>query len=73
MWRGRPRPRISPTSILCLVMPKSEPKQKSAFESLVESITRFREEARERMTQEEFHQADEEVHLLACKVRASRI
>jgi len=53
-------------------MPKSAPKPKSAMETLVESMVRLREEARQRMSEEEFRKADEKFHQLANKVRASR-
>jgi hypothetical protein len=53
-------------------MAKPAPKSKSAFDTLVESVTRLRTEARDRMSEEEFRQADEKVHQLANKVRASR-
>jgi hypothetical protein len=53
-------------------MAKSAPKSKSAFDTLVESVTRLRAEAKERMSEEEFRQADEKVHQLANEVRASR-
>ena len=55
-----------------LSMTKSVPKSRSALDILVESVTRIRAEARERMSEEEFRQADENVHQLANKVRASR-
>jgi len=53
-------------------MPKSPDKAKYVRDSLLETITRFRAEARKRMSEEEFRQADEEVHRIANKVRASR-
>jgi hypothetical protein len=53
-------------------MAKASPKSKSALDTLVESVTRIRNEARERMSDDEFRQADEKVHQLANKVRASR-
>jgi hypothetical protein len=53
-------------------MAKSAAKSKSALDALVESVTRFRAEAKERMSEDEFRQADEKVHQLANKVRASR-
>jgi hypothetical protein len=55
-----------------LAMPKAAPKSKSASDTLVDSVTRLRAEAKERMSEEEFRQADEKVHQLAIKVRASR-
>lgn len=42
------------------------------METLIDSFTRLREEARERMSEEEFRQADEKFHQLANRVRASR-
>jgi hypothetical protein len=53
-------------------MPKAAPKSKSAMDTLVESFTRLRDEAKERMSEDEFRKADEEFHQLANKVRASR-
>jgi len=53
-------------------MGKPASKSKSAFDSLVESVTRVRNEAKERMSEDEFRQADEKFHQLANKVRASR-
>jgi hypothetical protein len=53
-------------------MAKAAPKSKSAFDTLVDSVTRLRAEAKERMSEEEFRQADEKVHQVANKVRASR-
>ena len=53
-------------------MAKAAPKSKSALNTLIESVTRLRDEARERMSEDEFRQADEKVHQLANKVRASR-
>lgn len=42
------------------------------METLVDSFTRLHEEARQRMSEEEFRQADDKFHELANKVRASR-
>jgi hypothetical protein len=53
-------------------MPKSASKSKSALDTLIESVTRIRAEGKERMSEDEFRQADEKVHQLANKVRASR-
>ena len=39
---------------------------------LIDSVMRLRDEARERMSEDEFRQADEKVHQIADKVRASR-
>ena len=53
-------------------MPKSAPESKSARETLIASVTRIREEARQRMSKEEFRHVEEKFHELANKVRASR-
>jgi CII-binding regulator of phage lambda lysogenization HflD len=53
-------------------MAKSGSKSKSAFDTLVESVTRIRAEAKERVSEDEFRQMEEKVHQLANKVRASR-
>jgi len=53
-------------------MAKSATKTKSALETLIDSFSRLREEARQRMPEEEFRQAEENFHKLANKVRASR-
>lgn len=53
-------------------MAKSASKSQSALDTLIESVTRIRAEAKERMSEDEFRQADEKVHQLANKVRASR-
>jgi hypothetical protein len=53
-------------------MAKAAPKSKSAMDTLVESFTRVRDEAKERMSKDEFREADEKFHQLANKVRASR-
>ncbi len=53
-------------------MAKAASKSKSAMDTLVDSFTRLRDEAQDRMSEEEFRQADEEFHQLANKVRASR-
>jgi hypothetical protein len=55
-----------------LQMPKAASKSKSAMDTLVESVTRLRSEAKERMSEEEFRRMEDEVHQLANKVRASR-
>lgn len=54
-------------------MPKPAPKQKSAMDILVDSFSRVVSEAKERMTDEEFRQAEEKVEAIATKVRASRV
>jgi hypothetical protein len=48
---------------------KSKKKKKSAMDLLISSLMRLREEARRRMTTEEFEEADRQVHKLAGKVR----
>jgi hypothetical protein len=53
-------------------MPKSAPKSKSAMDTLIDSVSRIRSEAKERMSEEEFRQVEERFHELANKVRASR-
>ena len=53
-------------------MPKAAAKAKSARETLIETVTRVREEARQRMSEDEFRQVEDKVHELANKVRASR-
>ncbi len=53
-------------------MAKATTKSKSAMDALIESVSRIRAEAKERMSEEDFRQADERVHQLANKVRASR-
>jgi hypothetical protein len=53
-------------------MPKSPSKAKAALDTLVDSVTRIRAEAKERMSEEEFRQVEEKFHQLANKVRASR-
>jgi hypothetical protein len=53
-------------------MAKAAPKSKTALDTLIESVTRIRTEAKKRMSEDEFRQADEKVHQLANKVRASR-
>ena len=53
-------------------MAKAALKSKSALDTLVQSVSRIRDEAKERMSKDEFRQADEKFHQLASKVRASR-
>jgi hypothetical protein len=53
-------------------MAKPETKSKSAMETLVDSVGRLREEAKRRMSEDEFRQAEKKFHELANKVRASR-
>jgi transcription elongation GreA/GreB family factor len=52
-------------------MPKPKAKKKkSAIDTLVDSLMQLREEASQRMTAEEFGEADRQVHELADRVRA---
>ena len=53
-------------------VPKSTKKPKSAMDKLVESFLKLRAEAKERMSEEEFREADRQFHELANKVRARR-
>lgn len=53
-------------------MPKAAAKPKTAQETLIGSVMRIRDEARERLSEGEFRQVEEKVHQLANKVRASR-
>ena len=53
-------------------MPKAAPKSKSALDTLVQSFTRLRDEAKDRMSEDEFREAEKKFHELANKVRASR-
>ena len=53
-------------------MAKTAPKSKSTMDTLIESVTRLREDAKERMSDEDLRRADEKFHQLANKVRASR-
>jgi len=55
-------------------MPKPVPKAKSAMEALVDSFSDLVEEARERMSPEEFRQAEKELDEIVnrAKARASR-
>lgn len=51
-------------------MPKPAPKSKSALDTLIDSVSRIRSEARERMSEEEFREAERKFNELARKVRA---
>jgi hypothetical protein len=51
------------------MMPKPRTKKKSAMDVLVDSFMRLREEARQRMTAEEFEEAERQFRELADKVR----
>lgn len=55
-------------------MPKAAPKSKSAMETLVNSFSDLVEEAKERMSPEEFKQAEKEFDEIInkAKARASR-
>jgi hypothetical protein len=55
-----------------LPMAKSPPKSKSAMDKLVESFSRFRAEAKERMSDEEFRWAEEGFDQIVARVRARR-
>jgi hypothetical protein len=50
----------------------SRPKSKSAMDKLIESFLKLRAEAKERMSEEEFREADRKFNELARKVRARR-
>jgi hypothetical protein len=51
-------------------MPKPKAKKKkSAMDDLIDSFMRLREEARQRMTPEEFEEAERRVHELADRAR----
>jgi hypothetical protein len=51
-------------------MPKSAPKSKSAMETLVDSFSDLVEDARKRMSPEEFRQAEKEFDEIIDKARA---
>jgi hypothetical protein len=53
-------------------MPKSAPKSKSAMDTLVDSFSELVAEAKERMSDEEFRQAEQKFDEIVNKVRASR-
>ncbi len=53
-----------------LYMAKTAPKSKSAMETLVDSFSDLVEEARERMSPEEFQQAEKEFDEIVSKVKA---
>jgi hypothetical protein len=53
-------------------MAKSVNKPKSAMDKLVESFFKLRAEAKERMSEEEFREAERNFNQLARKVRARR-
>ena len=55
-------------------MPKAAPKSKSAMDALVDSFSELVEDARERMTPEEFQKAEKEFDAIIdkAKARASR-
>jgi len=53
-------------------MSKSPPKPKSPLDTLIDSVSRIRAEAKERMSEDEFREVEEKFHQLANKVRASR-
>ncbi len=53
-------------------MAKSAPKPKSAMDALVESFSRVVAEAKERMSPEEFREAERKFDEVVNRVRASR-
>jgi hypothetical protein len=53
-------------------MAKPVTKSKSAMETLVDSFSDLRDEAKQRMSEDEFREAEKKFHELANKVRASR-
>jgi len=53
-------------------MAESAPKSVSAMDKLVESFSRLRAEAKERMSDEEFRRADEGFDRIVARVRARR-
>jgi len=53
-------------------MAKAAPKPKAAMDTLIDSFSRIVSEAKERMSDEEFRQAEEKVEAVVNKVRASR-
>jgi hypothetical protein len=53
-------------------MPKPAAKPKSALDTLIESVSRLRSEAKEQMSEAEFREMEDRVHQLANRVRASR-
>ena len=55
-----------------LAMQKPVAKSKSAMDKLVESFWRLRAEAKERMSDEEFRQAEEGFDRIVARVRARR-
>jgi hypothetical protein len=55
-----------------IVMPKPATKSKSAFDTLVDSVTRLRDDAKERMSEAEFNEAEKKFDEVVNRVRASR-
>lgn len=53
-------------------MAKAEPKSKSAMDKLVDSFSDLVSEAKERMSDEEFRQAEKKFDEIIDRVRASR-
>jgi len=51
-------------------MPKASPKKKSAMDKLVDSFSELREDARNRMSPEEFQQAEKGFDEIVDKIRA---
>jgi outer membrane protein assembly factor BamD (BamD/ComL family) len=54
------------------VMAKAASKSKSALDTLIQSVSLLRSEAKERMSKEEFRQAEEKFDEVVSRVRASR-
>jgi outer membrane protein assembly factor BamD (BamD/ComL family) len=55
-----------------MVMSKPAPKSKSAMDKLVDSFSELVAEAKERMSDEEFRQAEKKFDEIISRVRASR-
>jgi hypothetical protein len=71
MWGVHSCPPKADNTAKLEVMPKRKAanKKKPAMDVLISSFMRLREEARQRMTPEEFEEAVREFHSLADKVR----
>jgi hypothetical protein len=65
---------INPVNYTESVMPKSKPKAKSAMDALVDSFSNLVEDARKRMSPDEFRRAEEDFDKIIdkAKARASR-
>jgi glycine cleavage system protein P-like pyridoxal-binding family len=55
-----------------LVMAKPVPKSKSTLDTLIDSLSRIRSEAKERMSGEEFRKAESKFDEVVNRVRAAR-